>query len=104
MRDWTNEALLHVAEVNVEVSAAGWSPRFCHVLREDLTRANAFYEHGAEVSNQRGDEVMRLERVSSADCRRFLVQRTKHAADDFRLAIKVHETLFDETREFQVTI
>src|SRR5689334_14218199 len=47
MRDRANEALLHVTEVDVEISAAGWSPRFCHVLREDVARANAFDEHRA---------------------------------------------------------
>src|SRR6185295_2030216 len=104
MRDWANKALFHVAEMDVEIFAARWSPRFCHVLREDFARANAFNKHGAKISDQRGDEVLGLKRVCSANCRRFLAQRAKHTADNLRLAIEIYEALFDETREFQVAI
>src|SRR3979411_2712434 len=44
MRDWTNEPLLHVAEVNIEIAAAGRSPGLRHILRKNLARTNSLYE------------------------------------------------------------
>src|SRR5690242_1634462 len=82
VRDWTNETLLQVAKVNVEIFAAGGSPRLRHVLREDLARSNALDQNRAEVSDQRRDEVLLLKGVSSADRSCFLAQRAKHATHD----------------------
>src|ERR1043165_6719382 len=104
MRDWTNEALRQIAKVNIEISAARWSPRLGHVLRKDLTWLDALDEHRAEIANQRRDEVLRFERVGGADRGRFLAQRTKYAADDLRLPVKIDQPFFDESREFQVAI
>src|ERR1700730_1426411 len=79
MRDWTNEAFLHVAEVDVKVASTGWSPGLSHVLREDVAWPNPLHQHGAEISNQGCNEVPRLKRISTSDCRSFLAQRTKDA-------------------------
>src|ERR1043165_9763854 len=95
MRDWTNEALRQIAKVNIEISAARWSPRLGHVLREDLTWLDTLDEHRAEIADQRRDEVLRFERVRGADRGRFLAQRTKYAADDFRLPVKIDQAFFD---------
>src|SRR4029079_9080121 len=65
MRDRTDESLGHIAEMNVEIASAGRPPGLCHVLREDVARANAFHEHGAKIANQRRDEILLFERVSS---------------------------------------
>src|SRR6476620_1466623 len=97
MRDWTNESLLHVAEVNVKVLSAGWTPGFCHVLREDVARLNALHEHRAKVTNQRRNEILRLESVCTANRSRFLSQRTKDTADDLGLTVKINEPFFDES-------
>src|SRR6185503_20888467 len=96
--------LLHVAKMDVEIFAARRSPRLRHVLSEDLARSNAFHEYCAEVSDQGSDKVVWLECVGGADCCCFLAQRAKHAADDLCLAVEIHETLLNETREFQVAI
>src|SRR4051812_27628449 len=45
MRDWTDKPFLNIAEVDVEILAAGWSPRLRHVLRKDLARSNAFNQY-----------------------------------------------------------
>src|SRR6185369_1396283 len=82
MGDWTNKALLHVAEMNVEISAARRSPGFRHVLRKNISRANSFDEHGAEITDQRRDEVLWLQCVCSSNGRRFLTERTKHTTND----------------------
>src|SRR5207237_447151 len=87
MRDWTNEAFLHVAEVNVKVATTGWSPGLSHVLREDVAWPNPLHQHGAEISNQGRNEIPGLKCISTSDCRTFLAQRTKDAADHFGLAI-----------------
>src|SRR6185312_7337305 len=104
MRNRTDEALFHVAEVDIQIFSTRWAAGFRHVLRKDFARADAFYENGAEIANQRRDEILRLQCVSAADGSCFLAQRAKNTADDFRLSIEIHEPLFDEAREFQVAI
>src|SRR5215212_4409871 len=74
MRDWPDEALLHIAKVDIEISSARRSPRLRHVLRKNLARPDAFDEHRAEIANQRRDEIPGLQRVSRADGRCFLAQ------------------------------
>src|SRR2546425_11978908 len=76
MRDWTNEAFLHVAEVNVKVASAGWSPGLSHVLREHVAWPNPLHQHGAEISNQGRHKIPRPKCISTSDCRSFLAQRT----------------------------
>src|SRR5690349_8435866 len=104
MGDWTNKSFLHVAEVNVEVFAAGWSPRLRHVLRKDISRANALNEHGAEISNQWRDEVLRLQRVCGSNSRSFLAEGPKHTTNNLCLAVEIYETLFHQPSELQITI
>src|ERR1044072_5358979 len=104
MRDWTNKTFLHVAEVNVEIAAAGWSPRFGHVLCKDVARADSFNEYSAEVSDQWRYEVVRLESVGSPHRRRFLPKRTKYPTNNLCLPVEIHETLFHEASELQITI
>src|SRR3712207_7098568 len=75
-RDWSSDVcssdlLFQIAEVNVEVAPARRPPGFSHVLRENLSRANAFDEHRAQVPNQRADEILRRseERRVGKECR-----------------------------------
>src|ERR1043165_3613384 len=74
VRDWTNKSFLHVAEVDIEIFSAGRSPRLRHVLREDVARSNSFYQYSAEVSDQRSDKILRLERIGAAESRGFLAE------------------------------
>src|SRR6202008_2671034 len=104
VRNWTNKTFLHVTEVNVEIFAAGWAPGFRHVLRKDFARADTFDQHGAEIPDQWREKVLRLQCVCGSHSRRFLAQGTKHSADDLCLQVEIHQTLFHETCELQVTI
>src|SRR5205085_1626794 len=104
MRDRPNETSGHVAEVNVEVAPARRPPGLRHVLRENLSRSDAFNQHRAEIAYQRRDEILQLQSISRADCRRFLSKRTKHATHNFRLTIKIYKTLFHKPGQFQITI
>src|SRR5215212_1398821 len=90
--------------MDVEISSTGGSPRLSHVLRKDVARTDTFDEHSAEVSYQRRNEVLGLKGVRTTDRGRLLAQRAKHTADDFGLAIEVYQTLFNQTRELQITI
>src|SRR5215207_2441924 len=90
--------------MDVEISSAGWSARLRHVLRKDIARPNSFYENGAKISNQRRDKILRLKRVSGANGRGFLTQRAKHTTDDFRLAVEIYQSLFNQAGELQITI
>ena len=87
--------------MNVQILAAGRSPRLRHVLRKDVARSNALDEHRAEITDQRRDEILWLERVSGSNCRRFLTKRAKHTANDFRLPVKIDESFFYESRQLQ---
>ncbi len=74
MRDRAEETLLEVTKVNIEIFSARRSPRFGHVLRQNLARTNTFDEHCAEIANDWGDEIIRTQRVSRTNCRRFLTE------------------------------
>ena len=51
MRDGANETFLHIAEMYIQIAAAGWAPGFRHVLRKDFAWANSFHQHRAEIAN-----------------------------------------------------
>src|ERR1044072_4556540 len=104
MRNWPNETFRHVAEVDVEVAPAAWSPGLRHVLRENLARPDALDEHRAEVAYQRGDEILRAERVGRTDGSPLLPERAEAAADHFRLPVKINQPLLDQPRHLQVTV
>ena len=104
MRDRPNKTFAHVAEVDVQVFAAGRPPGLRHVLRKDFARANSFHKAGAEIANYRRDEIVRPQRVSRADRRRFLTQRTIDTTDHFGLTIEIDDPLFHQTRKLQVAI
>src|ERR1700682_2435572 len=104
MRDGTNETLLHITEMNVQITAPRWSPGFGHVLRKDLARLDSTDEHRTQIANDRRQEILRLQRVSRAHRGSFLAQRAKHAADNFRLAIEIDQALFEQPRQLQVAI
>jgi hypothetical protein len=63
-----------------------------------------FTSTAPEIANQRRDEI--LGAATRKRCRPPSppAQGAKHAADNFRLPVEVHEPLFDKTCEFQVTI
>src|SRR6185503_4465868 len=104
MRDGTNEALFHIAKVDIEIATAGRSPGFGHVLRENFARSNSFHEYCAEIANQRRDEVVRLERISGAHGSSFLAERAKNASHHFRLPIEVDEPFLNQACQLQITI
>src|SRR4030095_10025816 len=60
VRYWTNEALFHIAEMYIEISAARRSSRLRHVLSKNISRSNPFYQHSAEVADQWCNEIPRL--------------------------------------------
>src|SRR3982751_2242905 len=60
MRNGTNEPLLHIAKMNVEIASAGWSPRLGHVLRKDFPRTNSFDEDSAEIADDRSQKILWL--------------------------------------------
>src|SRR5687767_712490 len=99
MRNRTDETLVHVAEMDIQIFAARWTISFRHVLRKDIPRPNTLNEDGAEIANQGREEILWLQSISAANCRRLLAQRAKHSADDFRLPVEIHEPFFDETYE-----
>src|SRR5258705_4665287 len=104
MGDGSNESFLHVAEVDVEISTAGRSPRLSHVLRKDLARTNSFDENSTKIANQGRQKILRLQCECTADCGRFLAQRAEDSADNFCLPVEVYQTLFHKPGQLQVTI
>src|SRR6266542_1848193 len=87
MRNRTNEAFRHVAEMNIQIASARWSPGFRHILRKDLARANSLYQHRPKIANQGGNKILWPQRVGAADGSCLLAQRTADAADNLGLAI-----------------
>ena len=47
---------------------------------------------------------MLLKRVGRSNGSRLLPQGSKNTTNDFRLPVEIHQSLFDETREFQIAI
>jgi hypothetical protein len=90
--------------VNVEVPSTGWTPCFRHVLREDLPGFNTLYKNRTEVTNQRRDEISRLESVRCANRGCFLAQRAKDTTDDFGLPVEVHQPFFYQPRQLQKSV
>jgi hypothetical protein len=67
VRDLTDEVpLLDVAEVDVELAAAGRRVPLGHVLAQDLERSGTLHQHRAQVPDERGQHVLRPERVRAA--------------------------------------
>jgi hypothetical protein len=104
VRDGADEALLQIAEVDVEVAPLRRPPRLRHVLREDFARADALDEHRAEVADERRDEVLLPERVGRPHGGRLLPERAEDAAHDLRLPVEVDEFFFDQPRQHEVAI
>ena len=50
--------VLHVAEMDVELAAASGRVALGHVLPQDLERRGALDQHGAEVPDQRREDVL----------------------------------------------
>ena len=98
-RDLSDESAIGVAEVDVQLSAARRRIALRHVLLEDLDRRRALHEHRSKISNERRQDVASLERVRAADRIRFLPERPKQPADDFRLPIQRDEPLLERARE-----
>src|SRR6185369_5803389 len=89
MRDRTNKALAHIAEVNIEIAATRWPPGLRHILGKDIPRSNSLHQHRAKIANQRGDKIRRFQSVSTSDRGCFLPQRTKDTAYNFRLPVEI---------------
>src|SRR5437879_2509426 len=104
MRNRTDESFVQITEVDVEIFATRRPPRFGHVLSKNLTRANAFYEASAQIANDRRDEIIRTQRISRTNRRRFLPQRSIDTPDDLRLSIKIDNALLDQSRQYQIAI
>ncbi len=99
MGDLADEPAVEVADVDVELPAAGEAVAPCHVLPQDLHRPGALYQHRAEVPDERGEHVAGLESVGGAYSVRFLPERTEQPADDLGLPIQGHQTLFEHAGE-----
>ena len=61
-------------------------------------------KHRAQIANQGSNKVARLERIGGSHGRCFLTERTKHATNNFRLPVKINESLLDQARQFQITV
>src|SRR6266550_2909298 len=72
--DGTDKAFLPVTKVNIEIFTARRSPRLRHILRKDVARTNSLDENGTQVTNQRRQKIVLLERVGAADRGGFLAQ------------------------------
>ena len=99
VRDLADETATGVAEVDVELAAAGRGIAPGHVLAEDLERRRALHEHGAEIPDERRQHVPGLERKGRSDGIRFLAERAEKAAHDLRLAIQIDQPLFERAGE-----
>ena len=80
--------------MEVAVLAAGRSGRSGHVLREDVAGGVAHDEDGAQVADERADDVALLQGVGAPDRSRLLSQRAVEAAHHFALPVEVDEPLF----------
>src|SRR2546429_6259282 len=74
MRNWADEASVHIAEMHVEIFSTRWAPGLRHVLGKDFARPNSFNEHSAEIANDRRDEIIRPQSISRSDGGGFLAQ------------------------------
>ncbi len=95
-RDRGIDAFLGDGEVEIRVLAAGGRGRARHVLREDVARRNAAREDGAEVPDERREEVAFVERERGRHGRRLLPERPIQAAHDLPLPVQVDEPLLEK--------
>src|SRR2546430_7814519 len=95
-----------MAEVDVQFAAARGRIAFGHVLTNHVRRLSAGDKDGAEVADERLDDValLEVERVRGRHRFTFLAERAIQTADDFRLAKKRDEPLLERARESQVII
>src|SRR6267143_6183157 len=70
--DRTDKTSLPVTKVNVEIFTARGSPRLRHILRKDIARTDSLDKNRTEVTNQRRQKIVLLERVGTADRRGLL--------------------------------
>src|SRR6185503_20601154 len=94
-----DESALGVAKVDVQLAPARRRIGLGHVLLQNFERRGALHEHRAQVANERRQNVAPLERVRTADRVRFLSQRPKESADDFRLPIQGDQPLLERARQ-----
>src|ERR1700730_10066850 len=85
--DRTDKASLPVTKVNIEIFTARRSPRLRHILRKDIARTDSLDKNRTEVTNQRRQKIVPLERVGTAYCGGFLAQRAKDTPNNFCLTI-----------------
>src|SRR2546427_8233339 len=107
VRDLAEEASLEVVEVDVELAPAGRTPRLGHVLAQDLHGLRAHDEHGAEVTDERREDVpMRtaLQRVRGRYRLPLLPERPEQPADHLALPGQGGEPLLQRPRQPQVAI
>src|SRR5436190_3753581 len=95
-----------MAEMDVELAAARRAVALCHVLADDIGRLRAGDENGAEVADERLDDValFEIERVRGGDRLALLSEGAIEAADDFCLAEQRDEALLERARQAQVVV
>ena len=93
-----------VPEVNVEFAATGGRVGLGHVLLQHLHGRRAFHEHRAEIADERRHDVALFEREATANRVGLLTERTKEPTHHPGLPIQVHETLFEQPRQFHPVV
>src|SRR5436305_6388297 len=95
-----------MTEVNVQFTAARRAVALGHVLFDDVERLRTGDQDGAEVANERLDDValFEIERVRGGDRFAFLPKRSIKTADHLRLTKQRDEALFQCARQSEVVI
>jgi hypothetical protein len=102
--DRGHEPALEVAEVGVDVLAARGAAGPGHVLHHDFARLDAADEHGAEIADERPDDVLGTQGVGAAHGDRLLPAAGVEAAHHLALAVEVAQPVFGHPVELQVAV
>src|SRR2546425_8892354 len=91
MRDLTEVPLLEIVEMDVQLAPTRGALRLGHVLPQDRNRLGTHDEHGAQVADQRRQDV-RVgplgQGVRRPDRLPLLTERAKQTADYLALALE----------------
>ena len=93
-----------VAEMAGAVFALRGRSEFRHMLREDISRRDAFYQQRADIADHGRDPIAFFQGVAGADGDGFLAEAGIEAADNFILAEEANHALFELAVELHVVV